>query len=186
MTSEAVLKQLLNVNVSFCWVRSFWSGKPTKPTAVAAVRVRFFTAHCGRSASMHNKKKDSSSGQGGQERTACVPSTVPKFHYFPRILASSQVIYSVVIHRALMKTHGKQKKCVRVHSHVRVSVCVRPSVCMCPCVCICACVCGAGTVVASTEIDTLYDSPSILNIRLTSARFIIFCQWYVRKRTLSY
>lgn len=139
MTSEAVLKQLLNVNVSFCWVRSFWSGKPTKPTAVAAVRVRSFTAHCGRSTSMHNKKKDSSSGQGGQERTACVPSTVPKFHYFPRILASSQVIYSVVIHRALMKTHGKQKKCVCMHLHVCVCVCaseclhvsVRVYMCMC-------------------------------------------------------
>lgn len=41
----------------------------------------------------------------GQERTACVPSRRPKFHDFPRIPVPGQVVYSVVIHKDLMKAH---------------------------------------------------------------------------------
>lgn len=54
----------------------------------------------------------------GQDLCACVPSRRPKFHDFPRIPIRSQVIYSVVIHKALIKTHGEHRgRILSAHPH---------------------------------------------------------------------
>lgn len=58
----------------------------------------------------------------GQERTACVPSRRPKFHDFPRVPILSQVIYSVVVRGALMKTHEEHRGTPCLLSHMPLTL----------------------------------------------------------------
>lgn len=84
------------VNLSLFWVTSQrMSSRPVSHTRTHTQN------HCRRISPSRQRK--------GQKRTACVPSRRPKFHDFSKVAVPSQVIYSVVVHRALMKIHEEHR-----------------------------------------------------------------------------